>query len=89
MNIFDTIIAVSTIIFILNVIPQIIRNFQYKNTLTQSLTREVSHQAGMAMIIFIYFHMDLPYSVIMSFIDMFFRFVLIIQIIIWRNAKIL
>ena len=85
MNVFDVIIAIATIVFLFNVIPQIIRNFQFKNTLTQSITREVLHQFGMVMIIYVYILMDLEYSVIVSFIDLFLRFVLIIQIVIWRN----
>lgn len=89
MNVFDVIIAISTIVFLFNVIPQIIRNFQFKNTITQSITREILHQIGMVMVIYVYSKMNLPLSVIMSIIDMFLRFLLIIQIIKWRNPNIL
>lgn len=89
MNVFDVIIAIATIVFLFNVIPQIIRNFQFKDTLTQSITREILHQVGMVMIIYVYFNMRLPLSVIVSFVDMFLRFMLIIQIVIWRTDKIL
>lgn len=88
MNVNDIIIATATIVFLFNVIPQIIRNFQFKNTITQSITRELLHQVGIAMIIYIYFVMELPLSVIVSSIDMILRFVLIFQIFIWRNGKI-
>lgn len=89
MNVFDIIIAIATIVFMFNVIPQIIRNFQYKNTFTQSITREVLHQVGMVMVIYVYFNMNLTYSVLASIIDMVLRFVLIYQIIIWRTDKII
>jgi len=89
MNVFDIILAVATVVFMFNVIPQIIRNFQFKNTFTQSITREILHQIGMVMVIYVYYKMNLPYSVIASIIDMILRFILIFQIVIWRNPKIL
>jgi len=89
MNVYDVIIAIATIVFLFNVIPQIIRNFQFKNTLTQSITREILHQVGMCMIIYVYFKMNLFLSVFVSIIDMILRFLLIFQIIIWRNGKLL
>jgi len=85
MNIYDIGITIATIIFLFNVIPQIIRNFQYKNTFTQSITREILHQVGVVIIIIIFYKLNLTYSVIMNICDFVLRFVLIIQIIIWRN----
>lgn len=88
MNVYDIIISIATVVFMFNVIPQIIRNFQYKNTFTQSITREILHQVGMVMVIYVYFKLNLPYSVIASIVDMILRFMLIYQIIIWRTTKV-
>lgn len=85
MNVYDIAIASATVILISNHLPQIFRNFRYKRTFSQSISREIMHVIGVIILIWAYFSMGCFLSVYLSIIDIFTEFILITQIIIWHG----
>jgi len=85
MPVYDIAIASATVILILNHIPQIIRNFKYKRTFSQSIIREVMHVVGISILIWAYLNMGYMFSCYLTVTDMFTEAILISQILVWRE----
>ena len=85
MDIYDIAIASATVILILNHLPQILRNFEYKRTFSQSISRELMHVIGVVILIWAYSNMGYMLSVCLSIFDIGTEFILLTQIILWHR----
>lgn len=85
---YDTIIAAVTVIFAFEVIPQIIRNMKYRDTITQSIIKELIHISGLVALLIVYIQMGFTYTCLLTCFTLNLRFLLLAQIILWRHGSI-
>jgi hypothetical protein len=68
-------------------IPQILRNFKYRCTFTQSLSTKIIAMFGGLFSMVVYFNLQLTQAFVSILVQLTLTGVLIAQIILWRHNK--
>jgi len=83
----DLLLSLSSFFFVICAIPQLIRNWKYKDTITQSLMTNGLILGGTVLTIIAYVNLHLVYALIFLIAEAIITTILLIQIIVWRNKR--
>ena len=83
----DLLLTISSICFVICAIPQLIRNWKYKDTFTQSIIMNSFILVGTSLSIIAYISLHLTIALMFLFVEFIITIILLIQIIVWRKTK--
>jgi len=81
----DILLSVGSFLFLIKCIPQLFRNFQYRETITQSLMSNIFVLIASVLTVIGLWELNIVIPSYIMLIQIFLTLILIIQIIIWRN----
>jgi hypothetical protein len=83
----DLLLTASSICFVICAIPQLVRNWKYKDTFTQSLLMNGLILVGTILTVIAYIDLHIYYALIFLIVEAAISIILLIQIVLWRNNK--
>ena len=83
----DILLSVASICFVIRAIPQLIRNLQFKDTLTQSIMSNMIILFASLLSLIAYIELQLFIASIFLILEACITGILIVQIMIWRKNR--
>lgn len=83
----DLLLSISSICFVICAIPQLVRNWKYKDTITQSLIMNGMILIGTVLTAWAYVLLHVTVALFFIIVEAVITAILICQIVIWRNNK--
>jgi Flp pilus assembly protein TadB len=83
----DFLLSLASICFVICAIPQLIRNWKFKDTLTQSIMTNSFILTGTVLSIIAYIQLHLTIALLFLILEAVITIILLIQILVWRNNK--
>lgn len=83
----DALLSFASILYVICAIPQLIRNLQFKNTITQSIFSNLLIFFATLISLIAYLELNLFSASIFLVVELSLTIILIIQIVIWRKRR--
>jgi ABC-type Fe3+-siderophore transport system permease subunit len=83
----DLLLSISSILFVVCAIPQVIRNLQFKDTITQSILTNCFIFVGATLTLIAYWNLKLYIPSIFILVEVIITGILIIQILYWKKHR--
>jgi len=83
----DTLLSIASILYVICAVPQLIRNLQFKDTITQSIFSNFIILIATLISLIAYIELNLISASIFLVIEITLTAILIIQILIWRKRR--
>lgn len=83
----DLLLSLASILYVICAIPQLIRNLQFKNTITQSIFSNLIILFATMLSLIAYLSLGLYSASVFMILEIVITIVLIIQIFIWRKNR--
>jgi len=83
----DMMLSVASILYVICAIPQLIRNLQFKDTITQSIFSNLIIFIASLVSLIAYINLGLLTASVFLILELLITFILIIQIMVWRKNR--
>jgi hypothetical protein len=80
-------LSVASILYVICAIPQLIRNLQFKDTITQSIFSNLIIFIASLVSLIAYINLGLLTASVFLILELLITFILIIQIMVWRKNR--
>jgi len=83
----DVMLSIASILYVICAIPQLVRNLQFKDTITQSIFSNLIIFIASLVSLIAYINLELLTASLFLVMELVITFILIIQIMVWRKNR--